>query len=57
MPLIGAKRDYLSLGMRVIFHGAYAIYYLPGELEVIVLRVLHGARDVVAIADEGGFEA
>ena len=56
MPLIGANRDYLSAGMRVIFHGAYAIYYLPSEVDVTVLRVLHGARDVVSIADEGGFE-
>ena len=56
MPLIGAKRDYLSTGMRVIFHGAYAIYYLPDKEDVIVLRVLHGARDVVSIADEGGFD-
>ena len=37
-------------------HGAYAIYYMVTERELIVVRVLHGARDIVAIANEGGLD-
>jgi plasmid stabilization system protein ParE len=40
----------------VIFHGCYAIYYVPREDELVVVRVLHSARDVTAIAEHGGFE-
>ena len=42
--------------MRVTFYRAYAIYHLPRTRDVIVLRVLHGARDVEAIAERGGFD-
>lgn len=55
-PGIGAKRDALSPGMRVRFHGAYAIYYVIGESELFVVRVLHGARDVRALAERGAFD-
>ena len=41
--------------MRVTFHGPYAIYYTPTIKEIVILRVLHGARDVAALADRGGF--
>lgn len=54
-PLMGPKREQLGAGLRVIFHSPYAIYYLPGETEVAIVRVLHGARDAVAIAHQGGF--
>ena len=55
-PLIGAKREVFATGMRVTFHGQYAIYYRPGKDEIIVVRVLHGARDVAALAERGGFD-
>jgi toxin ParE1/3/4 len=29
--------------------------YLPRPDEIIIVRVLHGSRDIAAIADEGGF--
>jgi len=41
--------------LRVIFHSAYAIYYQPRPDEVVIIRVLHGARDIAAIAERGGF--
>jgi toxin ParE1/3/4 len=41
--------------LRVIFHPPYAIYYLPAGYELIIVRVLHGARAAAAIADQGGF--
>jgi toxin ParE1/3/4 len=54
-PLSGASRERLAAGLRVIFAGAYAIYYLTTETELIVVRVLHGSRDAAAIAERGGF--
>jgi plasmid stabilization system protein ParE len=41
--------------LRVIFHGKYAIYYLPRVDEIIIVRVLHGSRDIAHVAEEGGF--
>jgi toxin ParE1/3/4 len=40
----------------LIFRGKYAIYYLPRTDEIVIVRVLHGSRDIVSIAGEGGFE-
>jgi toxin ParE1/3/4 len=31
------------------------IYYRPDERELIIVRVLHGARDAAALAEHGGF--
>lgn len=52
---MGPKRDRLDAGLHVAFHSPYAIYYLPTEMDVLIVRVLYGARDVAAIADQGGF--
>jgi plasmid stabilization system protein ParE len=41
--------------LRVLFYEQYAIYYLTGPDEIIIVRVLHGSRDIATIADEGGF--
>ena len=40
----------------MIFYEKYAIYYLPRPDEIIIVRVLHGSRDIAFIADEGGFD-
>jgi plasmid stabilization system protein ParE len=32
------------------------VYYRADEREVIVVRVLHGARDIAALAERGGFK-
>jgi len=53
-PLAAPARDQLAPGLRVTFHGAYAIYYQPRPSEIVIVRVLHGARDVAAIAGHGG---
>jgi len=39
----------------VSFSANYAIYFLHNELEVVIVRILHGARDAAAVADHGGF--
>jgi len=55
-PLAYPERPQLAPGLRVVFHGSYAIYYQPDDEVVILVRVLHGARDLAAIAGQGGFE-
>jgi toxin ParE1/3/4 len=54
-PLMGTKREQLGTGLRVTFHHPYAIYYSVSKRELIVVRVLHGARDAALIAEQGGF--
>jgi len=48
-------RENLAAGLRVTFSGNYAIYYLHDEHELVIVRVLHGARDAASLADHGGF--
>lgn len=33
----------------------YAIYYMPLSDAVMIVRVIHGARDIAALAERGGF--
>jgi plasmid stabilization system protein ParE len=54
-PHMGPTRDQFGAPLRVVFHAHYAIYYWPTEHELIIIRVLHGARDTVAITEQGGF--
>lgn len=54
-PLMGTPREQFAVGLRVTFHHPYAIYYQVSEPELIIVRVLHGARDVAAMAEQGGF--
>jgi toxin ParE1/3/4 len=53
-PLSAPGRDHLAPGLRALVHGSYAAYYQVMEQEVVILRVLHGARDIDAIAQDGG---
>jgi plasmid stabilization system protein ParE len=55
LPLSGAPRPHLAPGLRVIFHQKHAVYYLPRPGEIVIVRVLHGSRDISSIAEEGGF--
>jgi len=45
----------LAPDLRVTFHAKYAIYYLPSNGEILIVRILHGSRDIASIAEEGGF--
>jgi toxin ParE1/3/4 len=54
-PRAGAKRDTLAPGLRVTFHRKYAIYFLHRAEDLVIVPVLHGARDIAAIARSGGF--
>jgi toxin ParE1/3/4 len=54
-PEIGPRRDRLAKGLRAHFHRDYVLYYRFTDSEVIIVRVVHGARDVQALTfDEGG---
>jgi toxin ParE1/3/4 len=53
-PLSGPAREWLAPGLRVTFHQAYAVYYTALPEAVVIVRVLHGARDVAALAARGG---
>jgi toxin ParE1/3/4 len=54
-PMSGVARDQLAQGLRAMFQGNYVLYYVFTETEVILVRVLHGARDVAALAERGCF--
>lgn len=54
-PLSGPARERLAPGLRVTFHQPYAVYYTALADAVVIIRVLHGARDVAALAEHGGF--
>jgi toxin ParE1/3/4 len=41
--------------LRVVFRSPYAIYYMPLPDTLVIVRVIHGARDVAALAERGGF--
>ena len=51
-PLIGPARDKLYPGLRVHFFRDYAIYYVPREGELVIVRVVHGSRDRGALFTE-----
>ncbi|MFT0532380.1 type II toxin-antitoxin system RelE/ParE family toxin [Castellaniella hirudinis] len=48
-------RPLIAPGIRVTFHGAYAIYYTHTSEAVTIIRVLHGARDIWRLVADGGF--
>lgn len=50
-PEIGPSREVFAPGLRVQFHKSYAIYYTFDETELIIVHVVHGARDAAAIFD------
>lgn len=54
-PLSAPPRDHLAEGLRALIHGSYAAYFQVIAEEVVIVRVLHGARDLDAIAASGGF--
>jgi toxin ParE1/3/4 len=54
-PLAAPALEQFGSGLRVTFHNPYAIYYRPLADTLVIVRVLHGARDATAIAEQGGF--
>ena len=54
-PRSGASRDQLAPGLRAVFRSSYAIYYRMEMKAIVIVRVLHGARDTFALAERGEF--
>ena len=54
-PLAAPAREELALGLRITFHNPYAIYDRPLSDAVVIIRELHGTRDIAALAEHGGF--
>lgn len=54
-PLMGTTREQFGIGLRVTFQHPYAIYCQVSGQTLIIVRVLHGARDAAALAEQGGF--
>ena len=42
----------LAPGLRVVFVKPYAIYYTVRRRDVVVVRILHGARNALAQFDD-----
>jgi toxin ParE1/3/4 len=55
-PDAGAPRDHVRPGLRAVIKHNYVAYYHVTSTEIVVLRVLHGSRDIDAIRAEGGFD-
>ena len=49
MPGIGRKRDELAAGLRSSGVGDHLIFYRVAGEKVVIVHVLHGARDLPAI--------
>ena len=48
-PEMGSAREQLAPGLRALSYRDYVIYYLAAPDELVIVRVLHGARDARAI--------
>jgi toxin ParE1/3/4 len=46
---MGPAREQLAPGLRALSYRDYVIYYLAAPDELVIVRVLHGARDARAI--------
>ncbi len=46
LPGMGRLRPELGGGIRSFAHGSYVVFYRHAGDEVLILRVLHGARDI-----------
>lgn len=51
----GVSREWISAGLRLTTLGDYCIYFRISPRETVIIRVLHGSRDVTQIRfDESG---
>ena len=48
-PYAYPARPELGEGLRSCAHGRYLIVFQPGTEEVLIVRILHGARDLPAL--------
>jgi len=48
LPKLGRKREELASGLRSFAVGSYVVFYRAMRGGVEIIRVLHGARDIVS---------
>jgi toxin ParE1/3/4 len=53
MPAMGRNRQELAPSLRSFPVGKYVIYYRSIEEGIQIIRVLHGARDIDEVFEEG----
>ena len=47
-PLAYRSRSDISKGLRSCPYGNYVIFFLPRAIDVLIVRILHGAQDIYA---------
>jgi len=52
MPQMGVMRDDLQEGLRTLIFRDYLIFYVNEPDRLVIVRVLHGSRDVPAMFGE-----
>ena len=55
-PQAGRLRPELAPELRSFPVGRYVVFYRPQDDGIEVVRVLHSARDIESIAEDGGFD-
>ena len=56
-PEAGAPRFHLRAGLRCVPRANHLAYYISDTSALTVIRVLHAARDLTRIAEQGGLSA
>ena len=51
-PRMGRSRDDLGSGVRSTVVGRYVIFYRYSDDEIVVLRIIHGSRDIPRVFGE-----
>lgn len=47
-------RPELGTGLRSCPYGNYVVFFAAGRNEIVIVRILHGARDIPAVIEGGG---
>jgi len=55
-PQAGRLRPELAPELRSFPVGRYVVFYQPQDDGIEVVRVLHSARDIESISEDGGFD-
>jgi len=48
----GTSREHISPGLRASLFGSYCFYFRLTEDETVIVRVLHGSRDITQLSFE-----
>ena len=50
-PLLGRARKDLGPELRAWIYSRHVVYYIPADPGVVIVRVLHGSRDVDPVSE------